>query len=143
MSLFRLFNPTLPIRTRPQAECAADAAAAVWVIIALLFGFAALASAEEGGAAVGATRPAWAIFLGLGAAAGGLAILADRAKTLALAVLTLAAATLMSGYAVGVMFTGKANLALVPLLLMPLAVQGCRGARALKALSPPATGSGA
>lgn len=122
MSEFPPLNPAPPMLTRKQALLAAQGATAVWGILAMLFGLATLSGGPK--------------YLVLGLAAVAMAVVVDRRKSMALAILTFWVAALLSIVGFVLFLGGRGNWLLVPFFAMPLAVGGLRGARALRDLPP-------
>lgn len=134
MTLIQFFNPRTPIATRFQAARAADGAAAVWGLVAIMFGFGFLVtiwSPRPGPAGL----PDWSVHLGLALFAVGMGFATNRSKTLFLAVIAAGVAAVMSAYAVLGFLVGKGALIGFAIIAVPFAIQGVRGARALRRLT--------
>jgi len=125
MSVFH--SPAAPPITRKQAAIAAQGAAAVWAILALLLAFAGFGALGRAGGTM---------YLVLALATAAVAVFVDRRRSVPLAVMTLWVATLMSIVGFVLFLSGSGNWLLVPFFAMPLAVAGLRGARALRDLPP-------
>lgn len=123
MSVFH--NPAPPI-TRKQAALAAQGTAAVWAILAILFAFATFGTPNAGGP----------MYMALALAAGAMAVFVDRRRSVTLAVMTMWVAVLMSVVGFALFLGGAGNGLMIPFFVMPLAVAGLRGARALRDLPP-------
>jgi hypothetical protein len=125
-------NPLGPIRSHLQADRAAGGSTVAAAALAVLFAFAAVGTwsgAEHGAPGTVALAAGYTV----GACLAALCALAmDHEKSVAMAATILAGASLISIYAVVEILAGSTNLLVAPLFVLPSAVVGLRGARALQ-----------
>jgi hypothetical protein len=122
-------NSAAPILSPRHAALAAQGTPAVWAVLAMLFAFATFG-------ALGRPTAGEPMYAALALAAGAMAVFVERRRSVTLAVLTTWVAALMSVVGVVLFLGGSGHALLIAFFVLPLAIAGLRGARALRDLPP-------
>jgi hypothetical protein len=122
-------GPFWAIRSRAQAERAAEGVTAAGLGLAFLFGLAAACEIWRSSRGLGAGPPIWAAHLAIAFTGGLVVVFCDRPRSLRLATAVLALAVGVTAYAV---LHGYAKAFGWLAFILLCAIQGWRGVRALQ-----------